>query len=120
MLSARISGSHYNPGVTLAFMFRKDTGRFSRWLGLAYILAQVLGALCGGFLSYFVLGAQAWIGVCDHKMVFQVMCLETLGTFVLVFLYLSQTEEKTKLSNDPAITTAIIAASYLTAINLGY
>jgi glycerol uptake facilitator-like aquaporin len=46
--------------------------------------------------------------------------METLGSFVLVFLYLSQTEEKTKLSNDPAITTAIIAASYLTAITLGY
>ena len=39
VFSARISGSHYNPAVTLAFMFRKDTGRFSRWLGLAYMLA---------------------------------------------------------------------------------
>jgi len=48
------------------------------------------------------------------------MCMETLGSTVLVFLYLSQTEEKTKLSNDPAITTGIIAASYLTAIMLGY
>jgi glycerol uptake facilitator-like aquaporin len=26
VLSARISGSHYNPVVTLAFMLRKDAG----------------------------------------------------------------------------------------------
>ena len=38
IFSARISGSHYNPCVTLAFMLRKDTGRFNRWIGLAYML----------------------------------------------------------------------------------
>jgi glycerol uptake facilitator-like aquaporin len=38
VLSAKISGSHYNPAITLAFMFRKDTGRFSRILGFAYFL----------------------------------------------------------------------------------
>ena len=37
ILGAKISGSHYNPAITLAFMFRRDTGRFSRPLGLAYI-----------------------------------------------------------------------------------
>jgi glycerol uptake facilitator-like aquaporin len=31
-------------------------------------------------------------------------------------LYLTQTEEKTKLSKDPAITTLIIAASYVAAL----
>ena len=39
IFAARISGSHFNPGVTLAFMLRRETGRFSRWLGLAYMLA---------------------------------------------------------------------------------
>ena len=34
----RISGSHYNPAVTLACMLRKDTGTFSRPMGFAYIL----------------------------------------------------------------------------------
>ena len=41
---------------------------------------------------------------------------ESLGSFFLVFLYLTQTEESTKLSKDPAITTLIIAASYLGAL----
>jgi glycerol uptake facilitator-like aquaporin len=34
----RISGSHYNPAISLAFMFRKDIGHFPRPLGLAYIV----------------------------------------------------------------------------------
>ena len=55
IFSARISGSHFNPSVTLAFMLRKDTGRFSRWLGLAYMLFQCGGAWCGGIFAYFVL-----------------------------------------------------------------
>jgi len=41
---------------------------------------------------------------------------EILGSFFLAFLYLTQTEEKTKLSKDPAITTLIIAASYVGAL----
>merc|ERR1712060_593902 len=52
IFSARISGSHFNPAVTLAFMLRKDTGRFSRKLGLCYIIAQYLGALLGALISY--------------------------------------------------------------------
>lgn len=42
-----------------------------------------------------------------------------LGASLLVFLYLTQTEEKTKLSEgDPAITTLIISAAYYAV--LGY
>jgi len=39
---------------------------------------------------------------------------------VLVFLYLTQTEEKTMISNDSAITTGIVAAAYLVSISLGF
>ena len=39
--------------------------------------------------------------------------MEIVGSCLLVFLYLTQTEEKTKLSEgDPAITTLIISAAY--------
>ena len=33
----QISGGHYNPAVSLAYMLRKDVGRFPRVLGLAYM-----------------------------------------------------------------------------------
>ena len=52
IFGARISGSHFNPAITLAFMLRRDTGRFSRLLGLLYIAAQYSGALIGAIISY--------------------------------------------------------------------
>jgi glycerol uptake facilitator-like aquaporin len=41
---------------------------------------------------------------------------EITGTFLLTFLYLTQTEEATKVSKDPAISTLVIAACYTGAI----
>ena len=46
------------------------------------------------------------------------MAAETIGTFFLSFLYLTQTENKTRISNDPAISTLIMAASYLASMLL--
>jgi glycerol uptake facilitator-like aquaporin len=57
VLSAKISGSHYNPAITLAFMFRKDTGRFSRFLGFAYFLFQIAGAFAGSLLYLLFTGS---------------------------------------------------------------
>jgi|CryBogDrversion2_11_1035321.scaffolds.fasta_scaffold204917_1 hypothetical protein len=48
------------------------------------------------------------------------MVQETVGSFILVFCYLTQTEEKYKLSNDPAITTMIISGAYVVAMWLGF
>ena len=49
----KISGSHYNPSITVALMLKdRKIGNFSRWLGLAYILAQFAGGFCGALLAY--------------------------------------------------------------------
>ena len=53
VFSARISGSHYNPVITLAFMLRKDAGQFNKWLGILYMLAQVAGAFVGCLLVFY-------------------------------------------------------------------
>jgi glycerol uptake facilitator-like aquaporin len=50
----RISGSHYNPAITFAYMFRKDNKKFPKSLGLAYIGMQVLGAYLGCLLLLFL------------------------------------------------------------------
>ena len=52
IFAAKISGSHYNPCVTLAFMLRRDTGKFSRVLGIAYIIFQFVGAFCGSLIGF--------------------------------------------------------------------
>lgn len=119
IFSARISGSHFNPAITLAFMFRRDIGRFSRLLGILYIAAQYIGAILGTQLSYNILKARGFPCVVlkggdhmDKSLIIQAIILEILGSMLLTFLYLTQTEEKTKLSGDPAITTMIISATY--------
>jgi len=119
IFSARISGSHYNPGVTLAFMLRKDTGRFNRWIGIAYMLFQVGGGFCGALFAYYIFGAQTLLTVDDRSSWYQAMCQVILGSFMLVFMYLTQTETSTKLSNDPAITTGIVASSYVVSMLIG-
>ena len=49
----KISGSHFNPAISLAYIFRKDKGGLPRGLALSYALAQFLGALAGAFLMFF-------------------------------------------------------------------
>ena len=134
IFSARISGSHFNPAITLAFMFRKDTGRFSRLLGLLYIAAQYAGAIIGAIVTYNLFQAHGGdsdqplkvlyhysgdidcdLSGCDQDkflLLVQAIIQEIVNSMILTFLYLTQTEEKTKISGDPAITTLIIAATY--------
>ena len=45
------------------------------------------------------------------------MVLEVIGSMLITFLYLTQTEEKTKMSSDPAITTLIISATYTAVVS---
>lgn len=125
VFSARISGSHFNPAVTLAFMVRKETGGFSRILGIAFMLFQIAGGLLGGLLGYTFFQAQPSIelvaqkndlGVVTGYLIFQSIFIQALATAILVFLYLTQTEEKTKLSDDNAITTLIIAGAYYVGV----
>jgi glycerol uptake facilitator-like aquaporin len=46
----------------------------------------------------------------------QTIILEIMGSFFLVFMYLTSTEEKTKFTKDAAIQTIILAGSYLGAM----
>jgi glycerol uptake facilitator-like aquaporin len=48
-----ISGAHFNPVVTLAFAARRDIGVL---LALAYILAQVAGAVAGVYAAHEMFG----------------------------------------------------------------
>jgi glycerol uptake facilitator-like aquaporin len=97
-------------------MLRKDTGKFSRPLGFAYIIFQVVGAFLAGFIAFIFVHDAVDFGIEDTTDIWPAIASEGLGSFFLAFLYLTQTEEKTKLSHDPAITTMIIAASYLAAL----
>jgi len=52
MFSGRISGSHFNPCITLAFMLGNVRDmKFDRALGILYIVAQGAGAVLGCLFS---------------------------------------------------------------------
>lgn len=119
ILSARISGSHYNPVVTLAFMLRKDAGQFNKWLGILYMLFQTGGAILGALLTYYCFReSNTVLTLVEPYHVVQCMVSEMLGSFILVLVYLTQTEEKYKLSTDAAITLMIISGAYVIGMAL--
>ena len=69
-------------------------------------------------LSYFVFGTKGLLTVNAHA--FQCMISETLGTFIIVLVYLTQTEPRSKLSSDAAMTTMLISASYVTSLAIAW
>jgi len=70
IFSARISGSHFNPAVTLAFMFRKEVASFSRPLGLAYIIFQLLGGFIGALVSWLFTGNSGMVAMRSDGFIF--------------------------------------------------
>ncbi len=57
----KVSGAHINPIVTLSFVIRQ---RMRPWLGLAYVAAQLAGAVCGALvlLAWGQPGRQVHLG----------------------------------------------------------
>jgi len=46
-----VSGAHFNPAVTLAFLVRGEIGGRH---AAGYVLVQIFGALCGAWLAHFM------------------------------------------------------------------
>lgn len=93
-VSAQSSGAHLNPAVTLGFAV---AGKFSWSLLPGYLLAQLLGAMCGSFLAYLAY-IDHYRATKDELAVKSTFCTgpairnfknnlftEGIGTFVLVF-----------------------------------
>lgn len=106
----KISGSHFNPAVTLALMFRRDERKMPITLGLAYIVAQVIGGTLGALLANFFtfnlpqLETQSWIVA---------ILQEILCSFMFVFFFQITTDENMLFSNEKAINCFIISSSYV-------
>lgn len=117
IFGAKISGGHYNPAVSLGFIIRKDPGTFSRIVGVVYILFQVIGAFLGSMLAWFFNFSNSGgsIYIYGDSNIICAVIGEAIGTFILVFFYLVQTEKSTKYSKDPAFNCLIIASSYIAA-----
>ena len=117
---ANISGSHFNPAVTLTFMVRKEPGKFTRILGIAYMLAQLMGWFGGAMLAYMFTTSGGNLTVYKDSYIFQAWISETFGSFLYIFTFLIQTEKETRFSHDSAIWSLIISAAYGSVITYNY
>jgi len=120
-----ISGAHYNPGVTLAHMFRSgDAALESKLLGIIYIIAQFAGGLICAFGGAFLLEDQSSYDsfscivepIKDVELstkAFTAMSSECLGTFVYVTFFLMCSDKRTRFSNDKVINSFILAAAFV-------
>lgn len=88
------------------------------------MLAQLAGALLGALFIFYCFNCKGTVltlftrpDKTNYPWI-QCMVSETLGAFILVLAYLTQTEENYKLSSDAAITLLLISMSYVIGIAL--
>ena len=117
MFGARISGSHYNPIITFSYMIGNvRQGKFDRILGLWYIVAQFAGAMAAGAMNWLINGVNDYKALLATVDYWPSTLTEITGAFMLVFMYLCSTEEKTKFSKDSFMQTMVLSGSYLAAM----
>jgi len=105
-----VSGAHINPCVTLAFALRRDLG----WRDAAgYWCAQLTGAALGAGLLLAFFGANVAYGVTQPGAGFSrlvAVAMETVLTFILIFVILSTVEEKAVVGKNGAIAIGFTVA----------
>lgn len=74
-----VSGAHVNPAVTIALLSIKKIGFKD---ALAYIIAQLVGAVLALLLARYLFGFTSTLVAVDSLKVF---LAEAVGTFILVF-----------------------------------
>ena len=85
--TGHVSGAHFNPAVTLAFA---GIGRFPWREVPAYILGQVIAAICAGALVYGLIGDAANLGATLPSVpIGSAVALEVVLTFFLMFVITS-------------------------------
>ena len=114
----KISGSHFNPAITFAYIFRKDQ-KMDWKLALAYIVAQTLGAYIGALLVNFYTFELAELTFMD-TLFFRALTQELLCSFMYVFFFMANTDDKSQFSNEKAINCFILACSYIGARTIFY
>ena len=76
-----ISGGHFNPAVTLAFLIRKEISRFE---SLVYVVAQLTGAMFGMIVAHFMFDQPLFQQSTTTREGFGHWAAEFVATFGLV------------------------------------
>ena len=84
----KISGSHFNPAVTLAMMLRRGEARFPISRGVMYIVAQFVGGYMGALLvNFFTLDLK--ILEYTDPFIMRATVQELLASFTFIVFFLS-------------------------------
>ena len=84
----KISGSHFNPAVTLAMMLRRGEAKFPISRGVMYIVAQFVGGYMGALLvNFFTLDLR--ILEYTDPFIMRATVQELLASFTFIVFFLS-------------------------------
>jgi len=81
-----VSGAHFNPAVTLAFLLRREISRTS---AAAYVAAQITGAIAGVWLAHIMFDLSILQVAGKHRTGPGQWTAELVATFGLVFTILA-------------------------------
>ena len=85
-ISSHVSGAHYNPAISFAFLFKRE-GSMSKIVVIFYLLAQFGGAFGGAILSWIITGNTGDLVYTDNKF-FPALVIEALASFLLVLIFI--------------------------------
>lgn len=104
---APVSGAHFNPAVTLAFLLR---GEISIAMSLAYVGVQVAGCVAGAWLAHLMFELPViQIAATDRSGAAKILA-EAVATFALVFAIFGAVRHAPRAV--PAAVALTIAAGY--------
>lgn len=104
---APVSGAHFNPAVTLAFLLRGEIGPV---MSLAYVGVQVVGCVAGAWLAHLMFELPViQIAATDRSGAAKVLA-EGVATFALVFAIFGAVRHAPRAV--PAAVALTIAAGY--------
>ena len=76
-----LSGAHFNPAVSVAFWVRKE---LSHALALFYIIAQIVGGICGTWLAHLMFDVEILQTSTNARLSIGTFVAEIVATFGLV------------------------------------
>ncbi len=111
-LFASVSGSHFNPVVTMAFWLRKEIASAE---AAGYVVAQIAGAISGALLANLMFGAEVFASSQIIRSGLGIHIAEVVASFglVLVILLLSQQGKNSLIP--VAVPLWILAGYFFTA-----
>ncbi len=121
-----VSGCHINPAVSLAMFINKKLDKKDF---IWYVVAQVVGALCGSLLLYLILssstigtanlGANGYGSMSTVRLnLLGAIITEIILTFVFIFTILGVTSDKKKENISGMVIGLTLAFVHIIGINL--